>query len=104
MRAIVFKSPDGEFAIPLEKIIEERTDYYACEVDGFEKGSKDWQEEFDYGMKDNYEGLDWLQNNSDLEDWNDIMFKISDKRADEDSWRDSDNFEIKDVTPLEYNI
>lgn len=49
--------------VPLEVIANHRAEYYA-------KRDKDttFQEEFDYVMGDDYEGLDWFLNNMDYED------------------------------------
>ena len=47
-------------------------------------------------MDDDYEGIDWLINNSDWEDWKDVVLKINDKVnvTDDDFWTSSDGFEI----------
>jgi len=48
---------------PLEVIADHRAKYYA-------ENDKDttYQQEFDYVMNDDYEGLDWYQNNMDFKD------------------------------------
>lgn len=99
MKAIKCNTPKGEYLIPLKPVVEERTNYYACEVDGYEKGSKEWNEEFEYGMNDDYEAIDWLLGNTYWEDWQDKATKYSDKVnvTDDDFWRCSDDFEIIDV-------
>jgi hypothetical protein len=49
--------------VPLEHIARHRATHYAAR-------DKDttFQEEFDYVMSDEYEGLDWFQNNMNFED------------------------------------
>lgn len=49
--------------VPLEVIAKHRADYYAK----LDKNTS-FQEEFDYVMDDDYEGLDWFLNNMDFED------------------------------------
>jgi len=50
-------------------------------------------------MNDSYEGINWLLNNSDWKDWEEIAFKVDDKiKVDEDEfWCSSDDFEIIDI-------
>lgn len=68
MKNLNIKFPNGEvFQIPTEVIAEQRTQYYAG-VDGFEKGSKEWEDEFNHSMRPD-EILDWVQNNMD---WIDV--------------------------------
>lgn len=47
-------------------------------------------------MKDDFEGIDWLLNNTDWEDWQDSATKLNDKVkvTDGDFWCSSDDFEI----------
>lgn len=62
-KSILIKfSNDHWFEVDLQKIAEHRAECYAID-DGFEKGSKEWQDEIDLVMNDSYEGIDWLQNN-----------------------------------------
>lgn len=99
MKVIVCNTPNGQYHIPLKNVAEHRADYYACEVDGHEKNSIEWTEEVDWVMKDNFEGIDWLLNNTDWEDWEDCSVKINDKVnvTDDDFWTSSDDFKIKDI-------
>lgn len=96
MKVIKCNTPNGQFQIPLKLVAENRADYYAVEVDGNEKGSQEWQEEVDWVMKDDFEGIDWLINNSNWEDWQDSATKLNDKVkvTDDDFWCSSDDFEI----------
>lgn len=98
MKVITINTPDGQYQLPLIKVAEDRAEFYA-DKDGFEVGSMEWDEEIEFVMNDNYEGLDWLLNNSDFEDWEHALTKVSDevKTLDEDFWFESDNFEIEEV-------
>jgi|LakMenEpi03Aug12_release.lakeMendotaPanAssembly.Ray.scaffolds.fasta_scaffold87418_7 hypothetical protein len=99
MKVIIINTPKGQYQIPLQIVAEERANYYACEVDGHEKNSDEWQEEVDWVMNDDYEAIDWLLNNYEWEDWLDSAEKINDKVnvTDDDFWSSSDDFEIKDI-------
>jgi len=96
MKIIVIDTPKGQFHLPLQKVAEHRADYYACEVDGHEKNSTEWKEEVDWVMEDDFEGIDWLINNSDWEEWESHSTKVNDKInvTDDDFWSSSDGFEI----------
>jgi len=96
MRAIKCNTPRGQYLIPLKDVAENRANHYAIEVDGYTKDSQEYQNEVKYVMNDSYEGVDWLLNNSDWKDWENIAIKLNDvvKVDDEDFWRSSDNFEI----------
>jgi len=96
MKVIKCNTPNGQFQIPLKLVAENRADYYAVEVDGNEKGSQEWQEEVDWVMKDDFEGIDWLINNTNWEDWQDSATKLNNKVkvTDDDFWCSSDDFEI----------
>lgn len=96
MKVIKCNTPNGQFQIPLKLVAENRADYYAVEVDGNEKGSQEWQEEVNWVMKDDFEGIDWLLNNTNWEDWQDSATKLNGKVkvTDDDFWCSSDDFEI----------
>jgi len=96
MKVILIDTPKGQFHLPLQKVAEHRADYYACEVDGHEKNSPEWQEEVDWVMKDNFEGIDWLINNTNWDEWESSATKVNDKVnvTDDDFWCSSDGFEI----------
>lgn len=97
-RVILFDTPKGQCSIPLKIVAEQRADYYACEVNGHEKGSTEWQEEVGWVMKDDFEGIDWLLNNTNFEDWQEsgLVAQVNDSVnvTDEDFWCSSDGFEI----------
>lgn len=96
MKIIKFDTPKGQFQIPLQKVAENRADYYVVEKDGYEKNGKEYQEEVDWVMEDDFEGIDWLINNSNFEDWTESAIKLNDEvNVDEDDfWCSSDGFEI----------
>ena len=91
-------TPNGQYAIPLRQVAENRADYYVIviEVDGNDKDSKEYEEEVEYAMKDDFEAIDWILNNSNWEDWKDVSVKLNDKFnvTDDDFWTSSDDFEI----------
>ena len=98
MKVITINTPKGQYQVNLETVAEDRAEYYS-EKDDFSRDSMEWNEEVDYILGDTFEGIDWLINNSDWEDWEPIAKKSSDvvKTSDEDFWFDSDNFEIETV-------
>lgn len=83
-------TPKGVFIIPLKAVAENRASEYEM------RGSEDWNEEVEYVMDDSFEGIDWLLNNTEYEDWESIAKKHSDEIlvTDEDFWTSSDDFEI----------
>ena len=88
------KFPNGDsFLVPADVIAEQRTKYYS-ELDGFEKGSKEWEDEFKQSMRED-EILDWVQNNMDWVDVEKHAVKIDNGKWDyNDMWFDSE-FEIE---------
>ena len=99
MKVIVCDTPKGQYHIPLQKVAEHRADYYCSEADGYKKDGEDYLAEVKSCMDDTFEGIDWLLNNSDWDDWKDVAKKINDKVnvTDDDFWTSSDNFEIKEA-------
>jgi len=96
MKVIRFNTPTGVYCIPLQKVAEHRADYYACEVDGHEKHSSEWNSEVEYVMSDSFEGIDWILNNTDFEDWEHCAKKINGhiNVTEDDFWTSSEDFEI----------
>ena len=96
MKVITINTPKGQYQLDLKTVAEDRAEYYS-EKDDFERDSMEWNEEVDYVLGDTFEGIDWLINNSDWDDWEPILKKSSDDvhTTDEDFWFDSDNFEIE---------
>lgn len=99
MKIIICNTPKGQYQIPLKPIAENRADYYACEVDKFTKGGAAWQDEVDWVMDDDFEAIDWLLNNTDWKQWENIAIKLNDNVmvTDDDFWTSSDDFEIKTI-------
>lgn len=94
-KVIRFNTPKGQYEIPLIKVAENRAQYYADE-ENFNSDSQEWDDEISLVMEDDFEGIDWLINNTDFEDWEDIAVKINEdvKISEEDFWTSSDDFEI----------
>jgi hypothetical protein len=99
MKVILCNTPKGQFQIPLKIVAERRADYYACEVDGHEKGSIEYNKEVDWVMNDKFEAIDWLINNTNWEDWQSMAIKINDKVnvTDDDFWTSSEDFKIINI-------
>ena len=57
------------------------------------------QEEVDFVMEDDFEGIDWLINNTDWDEWENQATKVNEKVnvTDDDFWHSSDGFEIIEV-------
>jgi len=96
MKVIKCNTPKGQFQIPLQKVAENRADYYAVEKDGHSKDSDEYKEEVAYVMEDDFEGIDWLINNTNWDEWEGSATKLNDnvKVTDDDFWCSSDDFEI----------
>ncbi len=60
-------SNNETWKVPIDVIAENRADYYACKVDGYEQGSDGWDEEVQAGLNDCKELEDWMSNNMDWE-------------------------------------
>ena len=68
MKIIEITFEDGRvYGVPLSFVAEHRAKYYA-KIDE----DTTYQEEYDYVMDDDYEGIDWIQNNMD---WSDFAVK-----------------------------
>jgi hypothetical protein len=55
----------------------DRANYYA-KVDGVQKDSPEWQNEVNWVYKDDFEGIDWLLNNFNWDEWEMEAEKIND--------------------------
>lgn len=92
MKIIKFNTPDGQYSLPLQKIAEHRaSEYYSKSLNPVE-----WRHEVSFILEDDYEGIDWLINNTNYEDWEDETTKLNSdvKVTMDDFWCDSDDFEI----------
>jgi hypothetical protein len=96
MKVIKVNTPNGVYGIPLNLIAEDRANYYSIKVDGNESGSDEWTQQVNFVMEDDFEGIDWLINNFDWDDWKDSAIKLSDKINvnEDDFWTSSDDFDI----------
>lgn len=92
MKLIKINTPDGQYTLPLIKVAEHRADEYEHR----KHTPIEWKEEVDFVMTDNYEGIDWIINNSNYEDWEEETTKINSdvKVTMDDFWCRSEDFEI----------
>ena len=95
MKVIKINTPDGQYTLPLVKVAEHRANVY---YDGKLK-SQLWKEEVSFVMNDNYEGVDWLVNNTNYKDWEDETTKLNSdvKVTMDDFWCSTEDFDIVDV-------
>ncbi len=96
IKVIEMNTPFGIYHLPLKLVAEHRADYYAVEKWGNTKDSEEYKEQVDYVMNDSYEGIDWLLNNSDYEDWESETIKVTSeiKVLKDDFWTNSEDFKI----------
>ena len=87
------ETPRGKYRVPLRIVALDRTKYYA-ENDGFVKDSKEWKEEMDFILEDDFEGIDWLCNNMDLKDIKPFMELVEEVEESDEWFFSSENFEI----------
>lgn len=90
MKVIRFDTPTGQFQIPLQKVAENRAEYYA------NRGEDEFDEEVEFVMEDDFEGIDWLINNTNFDEWEEVVTKLNDEVnvTEDDFWCSSDGFEI----------
>lgn len=98
MKTIKVSTPAGQYAVPLKLVAENRADYYAIELDGYNKDSSEYIEEVDFVLNDDYEGIDWMVNNTDWKDWESVAVKLNSNVnvTDDDFWTSTEHFEIVD--------
>lgn len=94
-KVIRINTPKGQYDLDLMLIAQDRAKYYANK-EGFKEFSEEWQDEIDFVMEDDFEGIDWLVNNHNWEDFEKEAVKINSKVfvTDEDFWTSSEDFEI----------
>jgi hypothetical protein len=94
MKVIIVNTPKGQFSIPLSKVAENKCDEYNSDRNSFE-----YQSMLEYVLNDDFDGIDWMINNTNWEDWQDIATKINSivKVTESDFWTSSDDFEIKET-------
>lgn len=66
------------YNLPLRIVAENRAKYYA------EKDPKEYDSEYKFTMEDDYEGIDWLQGNMDLDDYQEHLVKVEVLQGEED--------------------
>jgi hypothetical protein len=95
-KKVIIDTPRGQYEISAEAIAIDRAKYYS-KVDNFDEDSPEFAEEVAFLLRDKYEIIDWLINNSDWEDWNGLAIQINDEvnTTDKDFWCDSDNFKVE---------
>lgn len=97
MKVIRINTPDGQYLLPLKIVAEQRAEIYA------NKDTAEFEEEVDFVMDDDFEGIDYILNNTDYEDWEESTVKLNSevKVLSEDFWRSSDDLEIIDIEESE---
>ena len=73
MKVIKFNTTQGQYYIPLLKIAE----HIANEYYDKEKDFENWTSQLNYVMKDDFECIDWLINDSNFEDWSENAIKLN---------------------------
>ena len=96
MKVIRINTPEGQYDLPLKPIAEDRANYYVCSRQHLSKDSKEWKDEVEFAMNDDFEAIDWLINNYDWCDWSYNAVKVNSdvNVTDEDFWTSSEDFEI----------
>ena len=94
MKVIIINTPDGEYTLPLKLVAEHRANEYSDTLHSLQ-----WADEVQYTMGDDFEGIDWLLNSTDYEEWEDDTTKISNivKVTLEDFWTNSEDFKIVEI-------
>lgn len=63
-KMILWEHPDGSvWSVPAEVVAKHRAQYYAAN-----DPDTTFQEEYEYTISDNFELIDWVQNNMDVDD------------------------------------
>jgi hypothetical protein len=65
------------FVVPAKIIAENRADYYSA-LDGYDKGTNEWEAEVQNGLNEEFEIYDWAGNNMNWEDLAPYAKKIED--------------------------
>jgi len=82
------------YEIPATIIAKSRADYYACVVDGYEQDSQEYIDEVNYALKDEYELLDWIENNMNWSDLEPYAQRLGDDAIDLEKEWDGENYEV----------
>ncbi len=77
-KCLKVRFPNGDlFVVPARVIAEDRAKYYST-VDGYDKGSNEWEAEVQNALNDEFEIYDWAGNNMDWADLVPYAKKIED--------------------------
>jgi len=93
MRVIKIDTPRGVVTLPLIKVAEHRALCYTAD------NPLMYDDEVEEVMEDDYEGIDWLVNNTDYEDWTEHIEHYSDEVnvTDDEFWCSTEGFEIVEI-------
>lgn len=68
---IVIEDDFSIWNLPARDVALARTKYYA-EKDGFSEGSAEWEQEYAFSLNDAYELEEWITQNSDPSEWENL--------------------------------
>lgn len=97
--------PDGTvWALPIEYVARDRATYYAkLDSDGDDKIYKEiFDEELKFLIENDYELLDWIENNMDWGDFNEELIQLKPQKVDYakeffDAKKTIEQFKLEDV-------
>lgn len=90
MKVVEIKTTTGVYTLPLIEVARHRANEYYSN-----SSHPQWAESLQFVVNDKFEGIDWLINNTDFEDWSDKLKKVSDETIpDENFWFKSENYKI----------
>lgn len=75
MKVIEITMDDSWCTIPATFVAKLRANYFAIEVDGYLPNSKEYEEEYKYSLRDDYELYDWVSGSCDYEDIEDVIIE-----------------------------
>lgn len=88
---VIINTPQGVYGLSLLKVAHHRAAYYEV------KDTAEYYAEVEYVLEEGDEGIDWLINNTDWEDWKEQTVKISDeiKVTEDNFWSSYRDFKIE---------
>ena len=96
MKYLVITTNDGDqYGLPLELVAKERAKYYADK-----DRDTTFDEEFKYVMEDDFEGIDWFQNNQNPDDFPAEAYKLLKPRKEKTLFEkldDRESVEIREI-------
>jgi len=96
MKIIELSFEDGvKWHIPLEFVAKHRADYYKTK----KEDDFNYQEEVDFVMGDDYEGEDWLKNNMNAEEFEQVLEVIQPDTPQERDWCNAESQIIERPKP-----